>query len=161
MREISDGTGDGTGHRFRGGAGREGGGREAAIHRVNLAPTWSTVARFEMNPSFFCCVCPQFRKGYCQPFTLQKLTTGYKPITSSLQAAGLVTPRKACYKGSHGIKISHGVNCVRRRSRRLQFVFSVFGAAGRMCICASCVGPLCVCPVAVRRYSVELCLCRH
>ena len=25
--------------------------------------------------------------------------TGYKPITSSLQAAGLVTPQQACYKG--------------------------------------------------------------
>ena len=24
---------------------------------------------------------------------------GYKPITSSLQAAGLVTPQQACYKG--------------------------------------------------------------
>ena len=44
-------------------------------------------------------MCPQFRKGDCQPFTLQKLTTGYKPITSSLQAAGLVTPQQACYKG--------------------------------------------------------------
>ena len=44
-------------------------------------------------------MCPQFRKGDCQPFTLQKLTTGYKPITSSLQAAGLVTPQQARYKG--------------------------------------------------------------
>jgi len=44
-------------------------------------------------------MCPQFRKGDCQPFTLQKLTTGYKAITSSLQAAGLVTPQQARYKG--------------------------------------------------------------
>ena len=43
-------------------------------------------------------MCPQFRKGDCQPFTLQKLTTGYKAITSSLQAAGLVT-QQARYKG--------------------------------------------------------------
>ena len=55
------------------------------------------------HPCFRCLpplpMCPEFRKGDCQPFTLQKLTTGYKPITSSLQAAGLVIPRKACYKG--------------------------------------------------------------
>ena len=44
-------------------------------------------------------MCPQFRKGDCQPFTLQKLTTGYKPITSSLQAAGLVTPQHGVLQG--------------------------------------------------------------
>ena len=57
---ISDGTGDGTGHRFRGGGwrweGRGGAGSGNTRTRVNLAPTWSTVARFEMNPSFFFCV---------------------------------------------------------------------------------------------------------
>jgi hypothetical protein len=44
-------------------------------------------------------MCPRFRKGDCQPFTLQKLTTGYKPITSSLQAAGLVTPQHGVLQG--------------------------------------------------------------
>jgi hypothetical protein len=36
--------------------GGKGGGGKRQYTRVNLAPTWSTVARFEMNPSFFFCV---------------------------------------------------------------------------------------------------------
>ena len=36
-----------------GALGGKGGGGKRQYTRVNLAPTWSTVARFEMNPSFF------------------------------------------------------------------------------------------------------------
>ena len=69
-------------------------------------------------------MCPQFRKGDCQPFTLQKLTTGYKPITSSLQAAGLVTPRKACYKGF--VKHYEGASFVTKLVTKLVMHYEYF-----------------------------------
>jgi ribonuclease HI len=69
-------------------------------------------------------MCPQFRKGDCQPFTLQKLTTGYKPITSSLQAAGLVIPRKACYKGF--VKHYEGASFVTKLVTKLVMHYEYF-----------------------------------
>ena len=82
-------------------------GREIANHPLFITPyvrCLSPLIKLAVHQPYVRCLpplpmCPQFRKGDCQPFTLQKLTTGYKPITSSLQAAGLVTPQQACYKG--------------------------------------------------------------
>ena len=82
-------------------------GREIASHPLCITPyvrCLSPLIKLAVHQPYVRCLpplpmCPQFRKGDCQPFTLQKLTTGYKPITSSLQAAGLVTPQQACYKG--------------------------------------------------------------
>jgi hypothetical protein len=82
-------------------------GREIASHPLFITPyvrCLSPLIKLAVHQPYVRCLpplpmCPQFRKGDCQPFTLQKLTTGYKPITSSLQAAGLVTPQQACYKG--------------------------------------------------------------
>ena len=82
-------------------------GREIASHPLCITPyvrCLSPLIKLAVYQPYVRCLphlpmCPQFRKGDCQPFTLQKLTTGYKPITSSLQAAGLVTPQQACYKG--------------------------------------------------------------
>ena len=69
-------------------------------------------------------MCPQFRKGDCQPFTLQKLTTGYKPITSSLQAAGLVTPQQARYKGF--VKHYEGASFVTKLVTKLVMHYEYF-----------------------------------
>ena len=105
-------------------------------------------------------LCPQFRKGDCQPFTLQKLTTGYKPITSSLQAAGLVTPRKACsVTRAHTVSRSHTVLIAYADGVyvfSLYFQFLVLQAAYvHMCL----VRVLCVCVRSLYVDTLLSCVC--